>query len=264
MAKKAEVWMPLYIGDYLADTRRLTTEQHGAYLLLLMDYWRNGPPPDDVDTLRQITLMTADAWSIAQAKLVHLFTVIDGHWHHKRVDEELAKAQANQGKAQAKAKAAADARWGKSRENAPSNAPSNATSITQALHKECPSPSPSPSSIKDLKDKGAPPAGDAGLFPNVDPQVVADFKALRKAKKAAITPTAMKQIANEAEKAGLTLQGALELCCSRGWQGFEAKFVEPRDSDRRGAGRRAGQDDLYAANAAAAEDYLRRKGHHEG
>ena len=63
------------------------------------------------------------------------------------------------------------------------------------------------------------------LFPNVDSQVVADFKAHRKAKKAPINATAIAGIEREAQKAGITLQDALTLCCTRGWVGFKAEWV---------------------------------------
>lgn len=157
---KADVWMPLFIGDYLADTGRLTTEQHGAYFLLIMDYWRNGPPPDDAGTLAQITRLSPDAWSNAQAKLMQFFSFEGGVWHHKRIDAELAAAKENKGKARAKAKAAADARWGK----LPIDAPSIAPSTPQAMLEECPSPSPSSLKAKS-KAEAAPPAKRTPVAP---------------------------------------------------------------------------------------------------
>lgn len=40
--QEVDIWMPVYIGDMLAKTTRMTTEQIGASFLVLMDYWRNG------------------------------------------------------------------------------------------------------------------------------------------------------------------------------------------------------------------------------
>lgn len=57
-----------------------------------------------------------------------------------------------------------------------------------------------------------------------------DFMALRRAKKAPMTPTALKRLKSEADKAGMSLPKAVETCCGRGWAGFEAKWlVDPSD-----------------------------------
>lgn len=69
-------------------------------------------------------------------------------------------------------------------------------------------------------------SADADLFHGVDPRVVRDFKKLRSAKKAAITPTAVAGIQREADKAGMTLEAALRMCCERGWTGFKSDWVQ--------------------------------------
>lgn len=77
----------------------------------------------------------------------------------------------------------------------------------------------------DVDDKTRAPSG-ADLFPGISPQVVADFTRLRKAKKAAITATAVAGLKREAAKANLTLESVLSLCCERGWSGFNAAWVQ--------------------------------------
>ena len=129
MSKKnsASAWMPLYIGDYLSDTTRLTTEQHGAYMLLIMDYWMNGPLPDNDRTLAQICRMSFESWSNASSILRAFFEAKRGRLHHRRIDSEKESAIIKASKRTDKAHAAALARWG--REKGASSAPSNAPSI---------------------------------------------------------------------------------------------------------------------------------------
>lgn len=102
-------WMPLYIGDYIRDTRRLTTLEHGAYMLLIMEYWTNHGLPDDDRRLARIAGLSIEEWSQVRPAIAELFQ--DG-WKHKRIDKELARAT---GKSDA-ARAAAELRWQRERE----------------------------------------------------------------------------------------------------------------------------------------------------
>ena len=67
---------------------------------------------------------------------------------------------------------------------------------------------------------------EPNLLEGVDEEVAQDFQKLRKAKKAPLTKTAIKAIQSEAQKAGMTLEQALTVCCQRGWVGFKAAWVE--------------------------------------
>ena len=59
---------------------------------------------------------------------------------------------------------------------------------------------------------------------NITEQTWKDFNAIRKAKKAPLTETALNRIQSEATKAGIDLETALQVCCERGWQGFKADW----------------------------------------
>jgi uncharacterized protein YdaU (DUF1376 family) len=80
--------MPLYVGDYLGDTGHLTTAQHGAYLLLMMHYWRKGELPDDDRQLSKITKLPLRTWCEYRPTLQDFF--YEG-WKHKRIDAELTR-----------------------------------------------------------------------------------------------------------------------------------------------------------------------------
>lgn len=137
--KKTDAWMPIWIGAYMADTMKLTTIQHGAYLLLLMAYWRERKPlADSDDELRSITKLERAEWKRNRPVLEKFFRVADGVWWHKRVEQEMVEADKRSNAASSKASSAAKARWEQANKDAPSIAPS----IAQEVLGSCPTPSP--------------------------------------------------------------------------------------------------------------------------
>lgn len=149
-AKKTDAWMPLWIGAYLADTMHLSCEEHGAYLLLIMAYWRNGGPlPDDDARLSGITKSSPKVWGKLRKTISQFFEVSDGFWAHKRIDEELVSASANKVQKSIAGKASAAKRWG----NKPADPDGKSvTAVKEPLpdpsqRQSNPTPTPSPTPI---------------------------------------------------------------------------------------------------------------------
>lgn len=213
--KKTDTWMPLYIGDYLADTSHLTTEQHGAYLLLLMALWKRGGDglPDVDANLAAAARMPTTRWKVARMALIDgVLLRTDGKAvTQKRLDEELTRAgQITKARANAGAKGGA-----KGGANRAANSQQNSTpSQSQSQSQEKP-----PSGV--TRGRATHPEKPEG----VGETVWTDWLALRRAKKAPVTETVLADARRESAKAGMPLEAFLAEWCSRGSQGLKAEWL---------------------------------------
>lgn len=100
-------WIPLSIGDYIADTMHLTTEEHGAYFLLIMHYWRTGGAiPADAQTIKNVTKISQKKCE----KVLRFFEKKDGFLFHKRIEQEIKNARERVEKQRKRTQAATQAR----------------------------------------------------------------------------------------------------------------------------------------------------------
>lgn len=148
---KVDAWMPIYWGDYAKDTGHLSAAHHGAYLMLIKHYWTQGAPlpTDDAQLWRIACADSMTHWRKIKDVVLAFFEERDGRLHHKRIEEELEKAEGNADRRAESARKAAEARWEqeRARGNAPRNAGRNAPRMPDAMRGECAPPSPSPKEV---------------------------------------------------------------------------------------------------------------------
>ncbi len=196
------------IGDYNSHTMHLSEIEDLTYRRLLDWYYlhESSIPLDLNEVSRQIR-MRSHSDCIATVLQEFFERTADG-WIHHRANKEIEKV----GDKSQKASASAKARWSKPKDanalqtQSEGNATHNTLPITQDTEH------------KKKATIVAPPEG-------VSDSVWQEFKSLRKAKKAPITQRAIDALTNEANKAGWTLEKALEECVVRGWQAFKADWV---------------------------------------
>lgn len=83
-----------HIGDYVRDTAHLTMLEHGAYTLLMDRYYATeaGIPADQAHRLARAR--TREEKAAVDAVLQEFFTLTDGVWTKRRIEQEIEKAQA--------------------------------------------------------------------------------------------------------------------------------------------------------------------------
>lgn len=166
--KKVDIFMPIYIGDYAADTGDLSTEEHGAYLLILMALWR-AREPLPVARLRHIAKASPARWAAIWAVIERFFVVDGEEVTQKRLTRELELALERKRRAEDRGRKGGLAR-AQSQEQAESK---QGTSTAYGLDKPKPLPSPlslpSPSPFEDserISAETAPPSSTPVLvFP---------------------------------------------------------------------------------------------------
>jgi hypothetical protein len=75
---------------------------------------------------------------------------------------------------------------------------------------------------EEIRSKDITPEG-------VSESIFKDYLEVRKAKKAKWTQTALKGLQREAEKAKMSLQDVIQLCCERNWVGFKAEWANSQN-----------------------------------
>jgi uncharacterized protein YdaU (DUF1376 family) len=190
-----------HIGDYRAATAHLTNDEDLAYRRLLdMYYDTEQKIPADTDWVARRIRMDV---TVVESVLVDMFQEDEDGWFHARCEREI---EAFKGKLETASKAgkASAAKRAAEKTNV------RPTTVQPTINHK-------PLTINHKRIQA--PDG-------VDQKVWDDFVQLRKVKKAVITETAIKGLQREANKAGYSLQEALETCCSRGWVGFKASWVQ--------------------------------------
>lgn len=132
-------FMQLYIGDYLRDTQGLSTEGHGAYLLILFAMWNaDGWVSAEPRKMAQYARMTVTRWAKLAPDIMPFLIVEDGMASQKRLLQQLEKASGKSLKRSVAGKRGAEAKALKNNNVPQAFAIANANAIADGLHKHSP------------------------------------------------------------------------------------------------------------------------------
>lgn len=205
-----------HVGDYVKHTSHLTAEEDLAYRRLLDLYYdTEAPIPNDIPRVARRIRVGCDA---VQNVLSEFFTLTPEGFRNHRADQEIIRYYAFL--ARQKANGIKGGRPKKPTANPTVTQPEPKKTLTNTQY-----PITIEEKEKVKKEKTICPT-------DVQPDTWDGFLAARKLAKAVVTERVLKSIRVEAMKAGWTMDAALAEIAARGWRGFKAEWVAPKDEQK--------------------------------
>ncbi|ECY6147774.1 DUF1376 domain-containing protein [Salmonella enterica subsp. enterica serovar Bron] len=154
-------YMQLYIADYLADTMHLSTEEHGAYLLLMFNYWQTGRAIPK-SRLAKIARLDNERWISVEESLSEFFIDNGEEWIHERIEQDLASVHAKLEQRSAAGKASVAKRKANKTMKVERESNVCSTLVESSLERNANVNSTNKDKNKDLKELKDPPKSPTG------------------------------------------------------------------------------------------------------
>ena len=242
-------YFKFHIGDYRRETQHLTLLEHGVYMTLMSTYYTSEQPlpKDERQLLRLAGARTEDEKQAVLDIVNEFFIPTETHWVHSRIDFELSeyhsKAEANRENGK---------KGGRPKKNAPQKPNDNQSGFnpienkTQVVSETKPNDNPNITLtnkpinpltyepiIKDIGEQDKPVRfmfNKELVNLGCDKDLVIEYMAHRKAKKASNSKIAFDGLIREQQKSGLDLNAVMRICIERGWRGFEADWLKSQNT----------------------------------
>lgn len=216
-------YYPFHIGDYASHTRGLSLLEDLAYRRLMDEYYLSEQPLNGRSTDVARLIGMAEHGDVVSYVLGRYFENNGDTWTHDRIEKELETFKRKQESASAAGKASAESRRNKGKATTVEHSLNTRSTVVE--HSSTNQEPITNISTTNVVDKPHVKRASPAKPEDVSETVWADFLATRKAKRSLLTETALQGIRREAEKADMSLEDALQMICTRGWQSFKADWA---------------------------------------
>lgn len=226
------LYLNLHIGDWMSGTMLCSALERGVYIDLLVAYYSKGRPLMRSECDRIARAYTPDEREAMRYVLEQFFTEDGDQYRNARADKEIAKCKNTSEVNRANARK----RWDKERQGGAADSESDRTSEMDATAYASAYPNADANAMLTRNPKPETENSSVGAdkprrttrkpldFYGLPEDLVEDWKAVRKEKRAPLTQTAINGVKRKAEKAGMSFEQAVRMITENGWRGFNANW----------------------------------------